>query len=258
MPRSAIATGVVDLVLPVAEMPDALVKYDAATGAAAHATRRRRIDAHGLPARHHRSSAHEDRPRFHALQAGHAAAPDRAAHGDGGDRDRRHGALSGDSAQRRQRARSACQGSAHQRHQLFPRSQGVRPAGGEDRSGPGPQPPGRSARCASGSPAAARARKPIRLRCSSTKQIAAAKRNVKLQVFASDVDPDAVASAREGLYPETIEADVSPERLARFFTKEEHGYRVSPELRAAWCSRCRMCWPIRRSRGSIWFRAAIC
>ena len=64
-------------------------------------------------------------------------------------------------------------------------------------------------------------------------QITAAKRNVKLQVFASDVDPDAVASAREGLYPETIEADVSPERLARFFTKEDHGYRVLPELRAA-------------------------
>ena len=64
-------------------------------------------------------------------------------------------------------------------------------------------------------------------------QIAAAKRNIKLQVFASDVDPDAVASAREGLYPETIEADVSPARLARFFTKEDHGYRVSPELRAA-------------------------
>ena len=61
----------------------------------------------------------------------------------------------------------------------------------------------------------------------------AAKRNIKLQVFASDVDPDAVASAREGLYPETIEADVSPARLARFFTKEDHGYRVSPELRAA-------------------------
>ena len=63
-------------------------------------------------------------------------------------------------------------------------------------------------------------------------RIAAEKRNVKLQVFASDVDPDAVASAREGLYPETIEADVSPARLARFFTREDHGYRVSPELRA--------------------------
>ena len=64
-------------------------------------------------------------------------------------------------------------------------------------------------------------------------QITAAKRNVKLQVFASDVDPDAVARAREGLYPETIEADVSPARLARFFSKEDHSYRVLPELRAA-------------------------
>ena len=64
-------------------------------------------------------------------------------------------------------------------------------------------------------------------------QIRAAKRNIKLQVFASDVDQDAVARAREGLYPETIEADVSPARLARFFSKEDHNYRVLPELRAA-------------------------
>ena len=62
-------------------------------------------------------------------------------------------------------------------------------------------------------------------------EIAAAKRNIKLQVFASDVDGDAVAFAREGLYPASIAADVSPARLARFFTKEEHGYRVVPELR---------------------------
>ena len=64
-------------------------------------------------------------------------------------------------------------------------------------------------------------------------EIAAAKRNIRLQVFASDIDPDAVASARDGLYPETIEADVSAERLARFFAKEDHSYRVLPELRAA-------------------------
>jgi two-component system, chemotaxis family, CheB/CheR fusion protein len=63
--------------------------------------------------------------------------------------------------------------------------------------------------------------------------ITAEKSEVKLQLFASDVDPDAVASARNGVYPETIEADVSPARLARFFSKEEHGYRISPELRAA-------------------------
>jgi len=63
-------------------------------------------------------------------------------------------------------------------------------------------------------------------------QLTAAKRNTKLQIFASDVDPDAVATAREGLYPAAIEADVSPERLDRFFTKEGHNYRVRQELRA--------------------------
>lgn len=62
-------------------------------------------------------------------------------------------------------------------------------------------------------------------------EITASKRNVKLQIFASDVDADAVALAREGLYPETIAAEVSPERLARFFSKEQNGYKVAPELR---------------------------
>jgi len=63
--------------------------------------------------------------------------------------------------------------------------------------------------------------------------IASQTSSAKLQFFASDVDPDAVAAAREGLYPATIEADVSAERLARFFVKEDDGYRVLPELRAS-------------------------
>ncbi|HUZ64564.1 MAG TPA: chemotaxis protein CheB [Acetobacteraceae bacterium] len=63
-------------------------------------------------------------------------------------------------------------------------------------------------------------------------EITASNLNVKLQVFASDVDPDAVTAARDGLYPEAISAEVSPTRLSRFFAKEEHGYRVSPELRS--------------------------
>src|ERR1700738_4414634 len=62
-------------------------------------------------------------------------------------------------------------------------------------------------------------------------EIAAAKRNIKLQVFASDVEEEAVALAREGRYSESIAADVSPARLARFFTQEDHSYRVVPELR---------------------------
>ncbi len=64
-------------------------------------------------------------------------------------------------------------------------------------------------------------------------EIAATKSSVKLQIFASDVDFDAVASARERRYPETIEADILPSRLARFFTKEDHHYRVSPALRSS-------------------------
>ncbi len=63
--------------------------------------------------------------------------------------------------------------------------------------------------------------------------IAAANGQVKLQVFASDVDAASVAMAREGSYPASIEADVSPERLARFFSREDDRYRVLPELRGA-------------------------
>ncbi|MDX5986119.1 chemotaxis protein CheB [Sphingomonas echinoides] len=61
--------------------------------------------------------------------------------------------------------------------------------------------------------------------------IAGAGREIKLQVFASDVDPDAIATAREGLYPLDIDDAISPERLARFFVKDESGYRVAPSLR---------------------------
>ncbi len=63
-------------------------------------------------------------------------------------------------------------------------------------------------------------------------EIATTRRNIKLQVFASDVDPDAVAVARTGFYPKTIEVRISQARLGRFFSKEESGYRVLPELRA--------------------------
>ncbi|MEP9351661.1 chemotaxis protein CheB [Xanthobacter sp. KR7-225] len=63
--------------------------------------------------------------------------------------------------------------------------------------------------------------------------IAADKRTIRLQVFASDVDPDAVARAREGFYPRTIEGDLTPERMERFFSKDVQGFRIAPDLRAA-------------------------
>lgn len=52
-----------------------------------------------------------------------------------------------------------------------------------------------------------------------------------IQVFATDIDEQAIATARQGLYRETIALDVSPERLARFFTSEQDGYRIRREIR---------------------------
>ncbi|MBU1664623.1 MAG: PAS domain-containing protein [Gammaproteobacteria bacterium] len=53
----------------------------------------------------------------------------------------------------------------------------------------------------------------------------------KVQLYATDLDDDAIALARAGLYPPNIAADVTPERLRRFFVKEEAGYRVKKEIR---------------------------
>src|SRR3712207_931719 len=52
-----------------------------------------------------------------------------------------------------------------------------------------------------------------------------------VQVFASDIDEQALARAREGVYPSSVEADVSPERLKQFFVREGQYYRVKRELR---------------------------
>lgn len=53
----------------------------------------------------------------------------------------------------------------------------------------------------------------------------------RIQVFATDLEDVALARAREGLYPEAISTDVSAERLERFFTKEGAYYRVRREVR---------------------------
>ena len=52
-----------------------------------------------------------------------------------------------------------------------------------------------------------------------------------IQVFATDLDQYAIAEAREGLYSAVDVADVSEERLRRFFQREPAGYRIRRELR---------------------------
>ena len=53
----------------------------------------------------------------------------------------------------------------------------------------------------------------------------------KVQIFATDIDESAIATAREGLYTLNDAADVSPERLRRFFTTDGNCYRVRREIR---------------------------
>lgn len=56
-------------------------------------------------------------------------------------------------------------------------------------------------------------------------------RPTSLQIYATDLDEASIERARRGLYSDAIEHDVSPERLARWFVKEEGGHRIRRELR---------------------------
>jgi two-component system CheB/CheR fusion protein len=53
----------------------------------------------------------------------------------------------------------------------------------------------------------------------------------KIQFYSTDLDDEAITIARAGLYSDAIAQDVSPERLRRFFSKEDSGYRINKEIR---------------------------
>ncbi len=57
--------------------------------------------------------------------------------------------------------------------------------------------------------------------------------NIKLeiQIFGTDLDPHAIDMARSGLYPSGIAADIPPERLKTYFTKEESSFRINKNIR---------------------------
>ena len=61
----------------------------------------------------------------------------------------------------------------------------------------------------------------------------ALKQNFRIQVFATDIDSQAIAIARNGLYPASIATDITPERLARFFVAEPDGnaFRIHKGIR---------------------------
>ena len=57
------------------------------------------------------------------------------------------------------------------------------------------------------------------------------RKRIEVQLFASDLDPRAIELARSGCYPEGIATDMAEERLRRFFVREERCYRVKKEVR---------------------------
>ena len=56
-------------------------------------------------------------------------------------------------------------------------------------------------------------------------------KKISLQIFATDLDNDAIEIARKGIFTENITNDVSPERITKFFTPVPGGYQVNPFIR---------------------------
>jgi two-component system CheB/CheR fusion protein len=56
-------------------------------------------------------------------------------------------------------------------------------------------------------------------------------KSLTLQIFATDLDKDAIEIARRGVFPANIVSDVSPERINRFFTEDGEGFRVNTAIR---------------------------
>lgn len=56
-------------------------------------------------------------------------------------------------------------------------------------------------------------------------------KNLDVQIFGTDIDPDAITTARSGTYPSSISSDVNPERLKRFFIKKDNFYNIKNPIR---------------------------
>ncbi|MBC8767333.1 PAS domain-containing protein [Arenibacter sp. BSSL-BM3] len=54
---------------------------------------------------------------------------------------------------------------------------------------------------------------------------------LKVQIFASDLDENAIYTARQGIYPETIAVDIDPNRLSHYFHGDKHTYRIKKGIR---------------------------
>ena len=225
MPAAAIATGMVEQVLPAEEIPAALVQL-AAAERRHHPPESARGEAEGLRQALEavgRTTGHDFSQykrttilrRFHRRMAatGIATVREYAA------------LLEGDADEARRLAEDLTINVTSFFRDDVPfrvLEQVVIPdvlsAGGRTASGSGcrPAPP---------------ARRPTRSRDPVLRAADELPRPPQIQVFATDIDASALAEARRGQYTSVVERQVSPERLARFFTKRGDWYSVTKPLR---------------------------
>jgi two-component system CheB/CheR fusion protein len=82
-------------------------------------------------------------------------------------------------------------------------------------------------------PGCASGEEPYSIAMLVSERLNAVQKDCPIQLFATDIDEAALATARAGLYPENIAAEVSQERLQRFFKREGGMYRVNKPIRDA-------------------------
>ncbi len=240
MPRNSIATGLVDYVLPVAEMPARLVAYRdsiSLTAGDATATRTRRRPSTGAAATRSRRCATSSRScacapgtTSRTTSAARVLPPHRAAH-------RRH-AGGRPAGLRELHPREPAGGArapqrpAHQRHQLLPRPRrrSRRWSGWSSRACSRTKE--RATRCASGCRAAPRARRRTRSRCCSPSTPRRSPPPPSIQVFATDIDADAIADgARRLLHSERRGRRAAPSGCAASSRRTATATSVRRELR---------------------------
>ena len=178
-----------------------------------------------------------DRARFRTLQTRDGAAADRAANA--GELDRNRSRSISILCARIRGDERAASGSAHRRDAFLSRSRCFRCARGAHSATLRWQEKDDEIRVWVA--AARRARKHIRSRCCFANIAERLENPPKVQIFATDIDEQAIAEARDGLYPSMIEADVSPERLREFFQRTTAVTACGRKCARRFFSPCTMC-----------------
>ena len=166
---------------------------------------------------------------FRCYKPGTLDTPDPPEDDPGQDRD--HGRLRPAPDRSPRRSRPAAEGPAHRRHGLLPPAPGLGNPG-KQVIAPLVENAPRVRKSGSGSPAARRARRSTAWPCCWPRQVEKSGGKTNFQIFATDADFAALATARTGSYPaEEIGANVSAERLKRFFSRKDGRYQVIKNIR---------------------------